>query len=76
MVDNYRQTPQKCQYVKVGAVCPMIGDKRQSLRSHVAATLNQVVADMLLKRSNVSSNVRFQYILNIPVNIFANTQYL
>lgn len=37
MADNYRQAPQKCQYVKVGAVCEMNGDKWQSLRSIVVA---------------------------------------
>lgn len=31
VADNYRQARQKCQYVKVGAVCEMNGDKRQSL---------------------------------------------
>lgn len=36
VADNYRQAPQKCQYTKVGAVCEMNGDKRQSLRSVVA----------------------------------------
>ena len=37
MADNYRQAPQKCQYVKVGAAGEMNGDKRASLRSLVAA---------------------------------------
>ena len=37
VADNYRQAPQKCQYVKVGAACEMNGDKRASLRSFVAA---------------------------------------
>lgn len=41
VADNYRQAPQKCQYVKVGAVCEMNGDKRQSLRSLVAAALKR-----------------------------------
>lgn len=35
VADNYRQAPQKCQYVKVGAVCEKNGDKWQSLRSIV-----------------------------------------
>lgn len=37
MADNYRQAPQKCQYVKVGALCEMNEDKRQALRSLVVA---------------------------------------
>ena len=37
VADNYRQAPQKCQYVKVGAVCEMNGDKWQSLRRLVVA---------------------------------------
>ncbi|CAB1459929.1 unnamed protein product [Pleuronectes platessa] len=35
VADNYRRAPQKCQYVKVGAVCEMNGDKWQSSRRPV-----------------------------------------
>lgn len=40
MLDNYCKAPQKCQYVKVGAVCEMNGGQ-QSVRSQVAATLEK-----------------------------------
>lgn len=33
VADNYHQAPQKCQYVKMGAVCEMNKDKLQALRS-------------------------------------------
>lgn len=58
MADNYRQAPQKCQYVKVGAVCEMNGDKWRSLRSLVvAASLRRACLRLCARLSDAVTDV-------------------
>lgn len=72
MADNYRQAPQKCQYVKVGAVREMNRDKWQSLSEGccssgslwLPASVTRYSDNMWVKSSNVPQ-------IEIKDNIFS-----
>lgn len=75
VADNYHQAPQKCQYVKLGAVCEMNEHKWRS-RGLVLQACQKwnacgpwhfylvMTADKSMHRSNVSKVLNITYLIN------------